>query len=96
MPQIRFAPAAIRDLERLRDFLRGKNPTAAKNASKTILEALKVLGQQPMIGRPIEDLPEEFRDLVIDFGDSGYVARYRLDAEFVVILAVRHQRELGF
>lgn len=29
----------------------------------------------------------------LDFGDSGYVARYRVIGEMVTILAVRHQRE---
>lgn len=30
MPQVRFAPSAIRDLERLREFLRPKSPITAK------------------------------------------------------------------
>ncbi|MDF2600648.1 MAG: hypothetical protein K0Q54_3471, partial [Methylobacterium brachiatum] len=29
-------------------------------------------------------------------GDSGYVARYRVDDDVVTILAVRHQKEAGF
>jgi len=33
---------------------------------------------------------------IIDFGDSDYVAHYRLDAHNVIILAVRHQKEAGF
>jgi plasmid stabilization system protein ParE len=41
-------------------------------------------------------MPNEFRDWVIDFGESGYVARYRVDAATVIILAVRHQKESGF
>ncbi|WP_447704811.1 type II toxin-antitoxin system RelE/ParE family toxin [Methylobacterium brachiatum] len=44
----------------------------------------------------IEDLPEQYRDWLIDFGDSGYVARYRVDDDVVTILAVRHQKEAGF
>ncbi len=96
MPQVRFAPAAIRDLERLREFLRPKNPVAAQRAGEAILRAVQVLGLQPQIGRPIEDLPDEFREWVIDFGDSGYVARYRIGPDAVTILAVRHQKEVGF
>ena len=96
MPRIRFAPGAIRDLQRLRDFLRPKSPVAARHAAKTIMNAVQVLGLQPHIGRPVDDLPETFREWVIDFGDSGYVARYRIDAEVVTILAVRHQKEAGF
>lgn len=54
-----------------------------------------VLGQQPGIGRPIDEMPDEFREWIIDFGEHGYVARYRLDSSGVTILAVRHQKELG-
>ncbi|NZD65742.1 type II toxin-antitoxin system RelE/ParE family toxin [Rhizobium sp. WYCCWR 11290] len=96
MPQVVFSPAAIRDLERLREFLRLKNPSAAKRAAETILNGLRVLGAHPHIGRLIEDLPEQYRELLIDFGDSGYVARYRIDGDILTILAVRHQKEPGF
>ncbi|HBX40808.1 type II toxin-antitoxin system RelE/ParE family toxin [Vibrio sp. 2026] len=96
MSQVIFAPAAIRDLERLREFLRPKNPTAAERAAKAIIQGVQALGELPRIGRPIEDMPEEFRDWLIDFGDSGYVARYRIDGDTVVVLAIRHQKEAGF
>lgn len=96
MSQVIFAPAAIRNLERLREFLRPKNPTAAERAAKAIIQGVQALGELPRIGRPIEDMPEEFRDWLIDFGDSGYVARYRIDGDTVVVLAIRHQKEAGF
>lgn len=96
MPQVRFAPQAIRDLERLREFLRPKNPVAAQRAGEVIVNAVQVLGLQPQLGRPIEDMPDEFREWIIDFGDSGYVARYRIGPDAVTILAVRHQKEAGF
>ena len=48
------------------------------------------------MGRPIDDMPEAFREWVIDFGDSGYLVRYHLGVDEVVILAVRHQREAGY
>ena len=96
MPQVRFSPPAIRDLERLREFLRTKSPIAAKRAGEVIVKAVQVLGLQPKLGRPIEDMPDEFREWIIDFGDSGYVARYRIDTDAVTILAVRHQKEVGY
>jgi plasmid stabilization system protein ParE len=37
----------------------------------------------------------EYREWLIDFGDSAYVAPYRLTGDRVAILAVQHQRELG-
>jgi hypothetical protein len=40
----------------------------------------------------------ELRELVIAFGDSGYVALYRREAtdDAVYILAFRHQKEVGY
>ncbi|MFN8795282.1 MAG: type II toxin-antitoxin system RelE/ParE family toxin [Betaproteobacteria bacterium] len=96
MPQVRFSQPAIRDLERLREFLRPKSPVAAKRAGEVIAKAVQVLGLQPKLGRPIEDMPDEFREWIIDFGDSGYVARYHMDPDAVTILAVRHQKEVGY
>ena len=37
----------------------------------------------------------EYRELTIDFGDSGYVARYRYEDDCVTVLALRHQKEVG-
>lgn len=49
------------------------------------------------MGRPFPELPE-LRELVISFGDSGYVALYRFDptADAVYVLAFRHQKEAGY
>ena len=91
-----YAPGAIFDLQRLREFLRPKNPVAARRAADTIIKAVQVLALQPQIGRPVEDMPPEYREWLIDFGDSGYVARYRFEGETVTILAVRHQKEAGY
>lgn len=96
VPQVRYAPGAVRDLQRLREFLRPKNPAAAKRAGETIIKAVQVLGLQPQIGRPVQDMPETYREWPIDFGDSGYVARYRFDGEVVTIVAIRHQKEVGY
>ncbi|QUS37400.1 type II toxin-antitoxin system RelE/ParE family toxin [Falsirhodobacter algicola] len=95
MPQVIYAPAAIRDLQRLRAFLRTKNPDAARRAGDAIRQGVAILGTHPRLGRMLDDLPEQFREWLIDFGDSGYVARYRIDAETVTILAIRHQKEAG-
>lgn len=96
MPQVIFAPAAIRGIQRLREFLRPKNADAARRAGETIMQGVRILGAQPRIGRPVDDLPDEYREWLIDFGDSGYVARYRIDGDIVTILAVRHQKEVGY
>ncbi|MEO8870256.1 MAG: type II toxin-antitoxin system RelE/ParE family toxin [Granulicella sp.] len=49
------------------------------------------------MGRPFGEAPA-LRELMIDFGDSGYVALYRHDpsADIVFVVAFRHQREAGY
>jgi plasmid stabilization system protein ParE len=96
MPRLIWAPAALLDLQRLYRFLAEKNVDAAQRAVRTIREGMKVISKQPGIGRPAEDMDPEYREWLIDFGASGYVALYRYDGENAVILAVRHQRELGY
>lgn len=96
MPRVIFAPAALLDLKHLREFLRPKNPAAAKRAATAIIAALQSLEQHPQIGRPTETIDIAHRELLIDFGDSGYVALYRFDGELVTVLAVRHQKEVGY
>lgn len=96
MPRLTWSPAALRDVERLYHFLAEKNPDAARRAAKAIREGMKILADQPAVGRPVEDLDPEFREWFITFGDSGYVSLYRFDGETAVVLAVRHQREAGY
>jgi len=96
MPHLIWSPSALLDVQRLYHFLAPKNPDAAKRAVKAIRQGVNVLEQQPGIGRPIEDMDNEFRDWIIDVGDSGYVARYRVGQNSVTVLAVRHQKEVGF
>lgn len=96
MPRLIWAPAALLDVQRLYRFLAPMNLDAAKRAVKAIRQGVNVLEQQPGIGRPVEDMDDEFRGWIIDFGDSGYVARYRVGQNFVTVLAVRHQKEVGF
>lgn len=84
---------ALEDLERLTDFLRDSDPRAALDTTRVIADGLRVLARHPLIGRPLENGK---RELLIYRGRAGYVAQYRHDPAFdrVVILAIRHQREI--
>ena len=83
-------------MSRLRAFLRPKNPEAASRATATIRKRLKILESYPEVGRPIDDVSPDIQEWSIAFGNSGYIALYRFDGREVVILAVRHARELGY
>ena len=97
MSRLIWSPAALLDVKRLYDFLKTKDLDVAKRAAKeAIRQGVKVLENQSRVGRPVDDMEEEFRDWIIDFGDSGYVVRYRIGQRFVTVLAVRHQKEVRF
>jgi plasmid stabilization system protein ParE len=96
MPRLIWAPQALLDVQRLYRFLETGNPDAAKRAAKAIREGVKVLAAQPGVGRPAEDMEPEYREWLIDFGDSGYIALYHYDGKTAVIVAVRHQKEAGY
>jgi plasmid stabilization system protein ParE len=71
-----------------------KDSNAAKRALLAICDAFIPLKQSPMIGRAMED-HTDLRELVIDFGTTGYLALYCYEPslDIVTILAIKHQRE---
>nr|WP_202109429.1 type II toxin-antitoxin system RelE/ParE family toxin [Bordetella sp. 15P40C-2] len=91
-----WTPPALADVQRLYRFLAAQDAEAAQRAVRAIRAGVKILAHQPRIGRPLDDLEPEFREWLIDFGNSGYVALYRFDSENIVVLAVRHQIEAGY
>ena len=96
MPRLRWSQAALLDVAHLHAFLAPKSRDTAKRTVKAIRQGVKALGKRPEIGRPVEELPPEFREWVIEFGQGAYIALYHYDGEEVVILAVRHGREAGY
>ncbi len=93
MPRLIFTQAARDDLVRLHDFLQAKSANAAARAKTTLLAQLESLTAFPEVNRPIAELPY-CRDMIIRFGATGYVIRYRyVRGEDVVVLALRHQKE---
>lgn len=97
MPRVIVTEIAAQGLDRCRGFLAVKDPAAARRAAQTIERQLLQLETTPDIGRPFSEMPS-IRELLIAFGDSGYVALYRheANADTVYILAFRHQKEVGY
>ena len=96
MPRLIWSESALRDVQRLYRFLADNNSEAAKRAVKAIRASVRVIAQHPEIGRPAEGMEPEYREWVIDFGDSGYIALYRYEGGTALIVAVRHQKEAGY
>lgn len=95
MAQVVYSARALEHIERAFQSLRDKNPDAALQAVAAIQSAVDTLAAHPLIGRRVEG---ELRELVISYGQTGYLALYRhvIAHDEVRILAIRHQRELGF
>ena len=96
MPRLIWSPAALADVQHVYRFLLEKNPAAAKQAAIVIRESMNILAQHPEIGRPVEEMEPEYREWPISFGSSGYVALYHYDGQVAIIVAIRHQREVGY
>jgi addiction module RelE/StbE family toxin len=90
-----YSKRALDHIERAFQFLRDKNPDAAPSAVTAIQSAVDNLAAHPLVGRRLEG---ELRELIISYGHSGYVALYRfvISSDEVRMLAIRHQREVGF
>ena len=96
MSQVILTRNALNELSRLKEFLQTKNTEAANEAVLTIRSYLKELAITPMAHAP-DDERADFRVLVIPFGSSGYKAWYRYKiGEDVIVLSIKHQREIGF
>ena len=48
------------------------------------------------MGRPAQDMEPEYREWPINFGHSGYVVLCHFDGQTILIVAVRHQKELDY
>ena len=96
MPRVIWSPAALADVQRVYRFLAEKNLLAAKEAVKAIRQSANILAQHPEVGRPIAEMEPEYREWPIPFGSSGYLALYRFDGQTALIVALRHQREVGY
>ena len=95
MPRLQFATRAFEDLDRVTDFLLDRAPELAAETVPLILGGLRTLKDHPLIGRPVE---ADLRELLISRGRTGYIALYRYNpaSDVVLVLRVRHQRELHF
>jgi plasmid stabilization system protein ParE len=90
-----YSARSLTHLERAFEFLRKENPESAVAAAEAIRSAIDNLGNHPLLGRRIHG---DIRELVISYGATGYIALYRflVPQDEIRILAIRHQREIGF
>ena len=95
MATVVHSARALTHLERAFELLRTENPDTADAASAAIRSAVENLTAHPLVGRRVHG---DIRELVISFGQTGYIALYRyvVPRDETRVLAIRHQREIGF
>ena len=95
MAQVIYSARALENLAHSLEFLFAENPSAAVAAAEAIESAVNNLTEHPLVGRRVEG---DLRELVISFGATGYIALYRfvVQNDEVRVLALRHQREIGY
>ena len=95
MPRIELAPELTEDFECILEHLLAHEVADAASRLADVIRAIDVLGQNPLIGRPIQS---GLRELVMGRGSRGYVALYRYveEVDIVFVLAIRAQKERGY
>jgi len=95
MSRVELAPEVLGDFDRILAHLAEHEVEDAASRIDDIIAAIGVLERNPLIGRPKSG---ESRELVIGRGSRGYIALYRYlpQADLVLVLAVRSQREAGY
>ena len=92
MTRVELNADAVRDLDRIADFLMAHDPGSALERKNELIAALRLLTYAPEIGRPA---PAGTRELIVGKRARGYVVRYRYlpRVEVALVVAIRHQRE---
>lgn len=97
MAKIVFSRPALAKLKYIKNFYSARDPKIGNRAVDVIEASFLSLLHSPEIGRPFEGSFLR-RELIIPFGKSGFISLYEIDqeADRIVIVALRHQREEGF
>ena len=99
MPRIVYTEQARRDLARLAQFLRDKDPALGKRVVLTILEGIGRLQTLPTLGKPAGDERRPYLgELKLRMGAAGCAALYEFvpEGDVVLVAAIRHFREAGY
>jgi plasmid stabilization system protein ParE len=96
MSSVKYSAQAIADLKRIHDFLLTQDADMARRAVSVIRAGLEKVAFMPERFRPVEGKIYH-REAIIDFGSSGYVARFRhLPSGDITVARIKHQKEDDF
>ena len=93
--KLRYAPAAIEDLRRLRDYLRDElaQPLSAQRIPAEIVRRCGILKKNPKLGPALH--PRVRRETDLRYLVCGaHLAFYRVGRETVSVLRILHSRQV--
>jgi toxin ParE1/3/4 len=95
LSRIELAPEVADDVDRILDHLAEFDAKDRNERIHEIIQAIGVLENNPLIGRPVVG---KMNELIIGRDAHGSVALYRYVAaiDTVFVLAIRAQREAGY
>lgn len=88
---LKWSETTLADIQRLRRFIEPHNPEAARRAAEALKKGAAILIDHPGLGRRLDGRHD--REIAIPFGKRGYIMRYRLDDDDIVILKIWHTLE---
>lgn len=88
--RVLLSPQAQTDLRSQIDWLTERSPQAAEKATRRIFNALSLLSDFPRAGYAIEG---KQREKPVKFGQFGFVIRYELHSDKVIVTAIQHGRQ---
>ena len=90
-----YSEQALDDIERALASMRAEDAQLVRASALAIRTAVEGLAAHPFVGPLIEG---DLRELVISYGRTGYIAmyRYHVQSDEVRLLALRHQRVVGY
>lgn len=92
--RVRYTPAAREDLKRRYSVLLEHDLAAARRALTAIAKGVELLGDFPFTCRKVQADNPLLRELLVSFGNAGYVLLYEIEDEHTItVLAARHMRE---
>jgi len=93
--EVAYSARALENIAHALEYLLAESPASDQAAVDAIQSAVENLEAHPLVGRRVEG---DLRELVISFGETGFIALYRfvVQQDQVRVLALRHQREIGY
>lgn len=96
MRRVRYALQAAAKIRSLCDYYAAVDDHLRARAMNVIVTSLNALASNPAMGRPYA-ANADYREKVIAFGSSHFIALYRIDGDDnVIVTAIRHERESGY